>query len=179
MDRLSFAPPTPLPPARAAVDAPSLQAGSVVGGAEIEYYNFDFQDTTYRNEVAKAGDTFTTTCWYDHRGRGSDKIVFGLGSSDEMCIDFIGYWPKSALSVSNQHCGFNDGGGVLIADETGVVDAIERRFGTYMPTTVTSTTASTTARTTATATTTLEIERAAAATPNRIFFLLMIVATAT
>ena len=59
--------------------------GAVVGGSEVEHYDFDYQDMTYRNEIAKAGDSFTTSCWYDHKNRGNEKIVFGLGSSDEMC----------------------------------------------------------------------------------------------
>ena len=59
--------------------------GAVVGGSEVEHYDFDYQDMTYRNEIAKAGDSFTTSCWYDHKNRGNEKILFGLGSSDEMC----------------------------------------------------------------------------------------------
>jgi hypothetical protein len=37
----------------------------------------------------------STTCVYKTHGR---NIVFGLGSDDEMCIDFLFYYPKGALS---------------------------------------------------------------------------------
>ena len=39
---------------------------------------------------------------YDLRDRGHETVVFGLGSSDEMCIDFVGYWSvkKSSLTAA-------------------------------------------------------------------------------
>lgn len=75
--------------------------GKQIGGSEIEHYDFDYQDLTYRNEVAQPGDAFTTTCFYDQRKAktAGRKTVFGLGSDDEMCIDFIGFWPRDALPV--------------------------------------------------------------------------------
>lgn len=60
-----------------------FREGVQIGGAEIEHYDFDYQDVTYRGEVAQPGDSFTTTCFYDtnkakNTGR---KTVFGLGES--------------------------------------------------------------------------------------------------
>ena len=34
-----------------------------VGGSEIEFYDFDYQDITYKNETVLPGDSFTTQCW--------------------------------------------------------------------------------------------------------------------
>ena len=36
-----------------------------------------------------SGDTFVTTCMYD---TGTAQTKFGLGSENEMCVDFLGYW---------------------------------------------------------------------------------------
>ena len=129
----------------------------VVGGSEIEHYDFDYQDVTYRNEVAKAGDSFTTTCWYDHTARGDERVRFGLGSADEMCIDFIGYWPRDALSTQDQYCGHMAGG---TFDKGEAVNSLGRTFGIYVappatePTTSTATTATSITSTTTSSSTT-------------------------
>jgi hypothetical protein len=52
----------------------------------------------------KKGDSFQTRCVYDLRG--DESAVFGLGSEQEMCINFIHYYPVSAmLEESGGYCG--------------------------------------------------------------------------
>jgi hypothetical protein len=53
--------------------------------------------------------------------------VFGLGSNDEMCIDFVGYYPRDAIPASEQRCGYKEGSGKLV--EMVSIDQIHRRFG--------------------------------------------------
>lgn len=60
--------------------------GVQIGGNEIEHFNFDYQDLTYRNEEARPGDSFKTTCFYDTTLSSKDRVRFGQGSDDEMCI---------------------------------------------------------------------------------------------
>lgn len=73
----------------------------------VDYFDFDFQrmnDVAYK---AKRGDSFITKCFYSQT---PDRLVngtqrhFGLGSRDEMCIDFMYYYPK-ITSVPN-YCGY-------------------------------------------------------------------------
>ena len=98
-------------------------SGEEVGGSEIEFYNFNFQDATFRGEPAQAGDKFTTECTYRAAGASTQ---FGLGSSEEMCIDFIGYYPRSALSERNQKCGLGNGGGSVTSQS---ITTIPLKFG--------------------------------------------------
>lgn len=77
--------------------------GKPLGGAKIEFYNSNYQDQIYRNEVAKTGDTFTTSCYFDTKGKDAS---FGPHSADNMCVDFVGYYPAGAIEPSNRYCGY-------------------------------------------------------------------------
>merc|ERR1711935_234619 len=98
-----------------------------IGGSEIEHYDFDYQDLTYRNEVANPGDSFMTTCMYD-KNKGEDGLatVFGPGSEQEMCIDFVGYWARDAISEGNQFCGPDTSGSLALV---GAVESFSRQYG--------------------------------------------------
>jgi len=103
-----------------------LRGGTQVGGSQIEHYDFDYQDMTYRNEVANPGDSFVTTCFYDTSKAKTGSASFGLGSDDEMCIDFVGYWPRDAIPQNRQFCGLNAHGQLT---QSGNIEAVGRKFG--------------------------------------------------
>lgn len=44
------------------------------------------------SQVIEPGDVLITTCTYDSTAR-SNATRFGYGSSDEMCFNFMSYWP--------------------------------------------------------------------------------------
>lgn len=105
-----------------------FRGGELIGGAEIEHFDFAYQDSVYRNAVAVAGDTFRTTCIYD----APAGTRFGLGSDEEMCIDFISYYPRQALppGLGGQSCGLNTAGGALVSPAAGEpVESVGRSFG--------------------------------------------------
>jgi hypothetical protein len=51
---------------------------------------------------------------------------FGLGSEEEMCIDFVGYWPRDALAANNQYCGYKASGSLT---QSGEIASFARQFG--------------------------------------------------
>ena len=81
-----------------------------------DYYDFNRQDavsSTMYNYVTGApsitiepGDHMHTTCWYNNDGRAGAVAShrFGLASNDEMCITFIGYYPRVPLGFG-RYCG--------------------------------------------------------------------------
>lgn len=68
-------------------------AGSVVKRTNsVEYFDFEHQDPTLLETFTIAkGSTLTTRCYFDNIV-GPD-LSFGLGSDQEMCIDFVYYYP--------------------------------------------------------------------------------------
>lgn len=63
----------------------------------IDFWDNGFQqmrddaDLTYK---IKPGDSLQTHCWYNTKGRDSGSAVaFGPATGDEMCMDFIFYYP--------------------------------------------------------------------------------------
>jgi len=58
-----------------------------------DYYDFDFQQTTPMNKTIKRGDRLNTHCIYNSLRR-QNPTKFASGSRDEMCIDFITYYPR-------------------------------------------------------------------------------------
>jgi hypothetical protein len=98
-----------------------------VGRSQVEFYDFDYQDMTYRNEEVQPGDKFVTTCFFDTSKAESGEAKFGLGSDDEMCIDFVGYWPRDALPNDKQFCGYQANGELT---SQGAVETLTRTFGT-------------------------------------------------
>jgi Copper type II ascorbate-dependent monooxygenase, C-terminal domain len=73
----------------------------------VDFYDFNFQTQLLFEKPFEIlpGDRLNTHCIFDTTGRTTDT-EFGAGSQDEMCIDFLMYYPK----VDNaQACGFIDG----------------------------------------------------------------------
>eukprot|EP00299_Pterocystis_sp_00344_P016300 c8177_g1_i2.p1 GENE.c8177_g1_i2~~c8177_g1_i2.p1 ORF type:complete len:531 (+),score=129.00 c8177_g1_i2:35-1594(+) len=94
---------------------------------EVEYYDFAMQQTTeLETLVFKRGDSFKTTCFY----RNDDNTrVFGLGSENEMCIDFVYYYPAQDM-LEGSVCGY-DLGGDLDDSQSDLEDsALDLSFGT-------------------------------------------------
>jgi len=59
----------------------------------VDFWDFDFQQTTMVNRVIKRGDRINTQCMYD----SSNKVnvtTFGLATDSEMCVEFLYYYPK-------------------------------------------------------------------------------------
>lgn len=68
----------------------------------IDYYNFGMQQQTPKNIVLQPGDRINTHCVY--KRDPSRTVVFGEASSDEMCINFLSYYPK--ISQKSPMCGY-------------------------------------------------------------------------
>ena len=70
--------------------------GAKVREGSVEVWEFDQQGNPavqqQRFEI-QPGDSFRTTCYY----RDSSAATFGLGSSEEMCIAFLFYYPRKLL----------------------------------------------------------------------------------
>jgi len=59
----------------------------------IEYYSFDAQQQTRVNYTINPGDKLNVHCIYDTTGR-TTPTFFGVESDDEMCMDFVSYYPR-------------------------------------------------------------------------------------
>ena len=71
-------------------------AGAVIRTDTADYYDFKQSGalapkSTGAGYTISKGDTFAVECWY--KNPGSTARRFGPGSTDEMCIDFIFYYP--------------------------------------------------------------------------------------
>eukprot|EP00475_Leptophrys_vorax_P011106 TRINITY_DN1764_c0_g1_i5.p1 TRINITY_DN1764_c0_g1~~TRINITY_DN1764_c0_g1_i5.p1 ORF type:complete len:573 (-),score=100.51 TRINITY_DN1764_c0_g1_i5:97-1776(-) len=64
----------------------------------IEYYDYGFQQITPVNMVLSPGDHINTHCIYSTTGYSS-PVTFGLATTNEMCIQFIFYYPKVNASA--------------------------------------------------------------------------------
>eukprot|EP01121_Diplochlamys_sp_Union-15-3_P016925 TRINITY_DN5861_c0_g1_i1.p1 TRINITY_DN5861_c0_g1~~TRINITY_DN5861_c0_g1_i1.p1 ORF type:complete len:467 (-),score=66.23 TRINITY_DN5861_c0_g1_i1:27-1427(-) len=58
----------------------------------VDFYSFDFQQNTPMNIEIQPGDRFNIHCAYDSSSRSS-VTKFGESSQDEMCMEFISYYP--------------------------------------------------------------------------------------
>jgi hypothetical protein len=76
----------------------------------VEFYDFGFQQSTSVDYVLKPGDQLHTHCMYNSRSR-SNETLFGGASNDEMCMNFLTYYPALELENINgegtpfQYCG--------------------------------------------------------------------------
>jgi len=63
----------------------------------VQYFDFDHQDPTLivPYEIKK-GDSLKTRCYFNNKNPASKPLHFGLGSDEEMCIDFLYYYPYNA-----------------------------------------------------------------------------------
>ena len=72
----------------------------------IEYYDYGFQEFVPLNFTLMPGDRLQTHCAYDSRSR-SAPTPFGSPSNQEMCMDFVMYYPRVP---DWDFCGFIDFG---------------------------------------------------------------------
>lgn len=72
----------------------------------------------------RPGDSFKTTCYY----KTDENRVFGTGSQDEMCIDFVWYYPKVLPSFCGVR-GFDDGCTAFAKRATMTDSCLGRSFG--------------------------------------------------
>jgi len=67
--------------------------GSLLGYQNrIEFWDFAFQQTTPMNSQILPGDRLNTHCIYNQNPLAPTK--FSIASSDEMCLEYVYYWPK-------------------------------------------------------------------------------------
>ncbi|CAM9974997.1 unnamed protein product [Ascophyllum nodosum] len=90
----------------------------LVHTAEVEYYSFlqagGYVVKTNDSVTIQRGDRFETECYYDTvlSSISQDSVTFGAGSQDEMCIDFMYYYPKQDIPLSGA-CGIEACGGFM------------------------------------------------------------------
>lgn len=70
--------------------------------ARNDFWDHNFQLTTPVAYKLEAGDELRTTCI--NHAREGEGLKWGLASDDEMCIDFLYYWPR--LFGKSNECGF-------------------------------------------------------------------------
>lgn len=103
------------------------RVGEVVVNKRIEYYVWDRQANIEGQYVIKPGDEITTRCSYSNHNASR---TFGLASADEMCIDFLVYYPRIPsftacdLSDDSLYTGMYTGYTVLSSESD-----LERTFG--------------------------------------------------
>lgn len=73
--------------------------GNIVDRWTTDFYDFNFQTPVFTNLTIKPGDQFSTGCGFNSGNRtahppSTPSGNWGLGSNDEMCIDFMVYYPR-------------------------------------------------------------------------------------
>eukprot|EP00039_Didymoeca_costata_P018813 m.335073 g.335073 ORF g.335073 m.335073 type:complete len:531 (-) comp17509_c0_seq1:1350-2942(-) len=94
--------------------------GELVRMDSVEFYDFQYQDSTWMNWTALPGDRLVLECEYDN----VKDVVWGLDSDNEMCIDFISAYPRS--NFNSLYCGYKSGG---VFVEEAKLSSIRRSFG--------------------------------------------------
>jgi len=75
----------------------------------IEYYQFNFQDYIPMNRTIYPGDRINTICIYDTTTK-TTPVYFGSSSSDEMCLEFVAYYPLLKVNgIQFSSCGSERG----------------------------------------------------------------------
>ena len=75
-----------------------LRDGDVVRFGSIDFWEFDQNGNAAVQQdpfVIKPGDSFRTSCYFN----ANDDTVFGLSSSEEMCMAFLYYFPRKTVPV--------------------------------------------------------------------------------
>jgi len=62
----------------------------------VEYWDFKFQDFPRFKTVIKRGDRINTHCVFD-TSTINRTVKFGSASSDEMCLEFVAYYPRLTI----------------------------------------------------------------------------------
>jgi len=75
-------------------------AGNKTITNRIDFWSFGFQQQTNVNYTIKRGDRINTHCVY-HR-QPDRQVIMGKGSTDEMCLETVAYYPK----IPGVACGF-------------------------------------------------------------------------
>jgi len=75
--------------------------GSEILLNRVEYYQFELQRITPKNIEIFPGDRISVHCVYNRKKDNDTR--FGEASTDEMCIHYLFYYPRSNDNV----CGFN------------------------------------------------------------------------
>ncbi|CBJ33480.1 conserved unknown protein [Ectocarpus siliculosus] len=103
--------------------------------AEVEYYSVlqagGHLVTNNETITIRKGDRFTTECMYDTSlsSVSSANVTFGLGSEQEMCIDFVFYYPDQRMPDTGA-CGVGAcDGGVLGYSQLEADSDFNRTFG--------------------------------------------------
>merc|ERR1712136_693437 len=96
---------------------------TLLGTHEAEYYRFETQHTALMKEsiVVPPGSHLVTTCTLDT----PSTVEFSLGSTDEMCIHFLLYYPAQDHPYGSL-CGQEICGGL---DNVSVPETVIRSFG--------------------------------------------------
>lgn len=88
----------------------------------IDYWDNSFQqmrdDDDFKFQI-KPGDSLQTHCYYNTKGRATGSAIpFGPATGDEMCMDFLFYYPAQYRNTDTNgqsqlfaFCGFMDNGG--------------------------------------------------------------------
>eukprot|EP00903_Cladosiphon_okamuranus_P022592 g20787.t1 len=108
----------------------------LIHSAEVEYYSFLQAGGHYvytdGTATIEKGDRFETECFYDTAlsSVDSENVKWGFGSEDEMCFDFVAYYPNQNIPSSGS-CGYLACGGALLhAAELDADSDFNRTFGT-------------------------------------------------
>jgi hypothetical protein len=67
----------------------------------IDFWDFGLQQMTPEEHTIEPGDRISTHCIYQQQ---SADVIFGESSSEEMCIQFVYYYPRSASGFG--FCGY-------------------------------------------------------------------------
>ena len=86
-----------------------IRAGQVVRLGEVQFWDFAQQASLVQEQFKiLPGDSFRTKCSYN----AINGEVFGLGSSAEMCIAFLYYYPRKTVTSSSGEIPFVCGYGL-------------------------------------------------------------------
>lgn len=84
----------------AAITTEVFRDDMLVGSIVKDPFDFNMQSFQPTDVTIAPGDRITTTCVYDSTGRGS-QTSGGVASDEEMCINFLMYYP----AVASEKCG--------------------------------------------------------------------------
>lgn len=71
-----------------------------------EFYSYDFQQQTPQNVTIRPGDLLNLHCIFDSSHQTS-PTSFGVESTQEMCMDFVSYYPKMLIKNRDfAYCGY-------------------------------------------------------------------------
>jgi hypothetical protein len=88
--------------------------GNLMHTSSAQFFDFEQQGSQQALQQpyeVLPGDSFKVECWY--RNGNAQNRTFGLGSSNEMCISFLFYYPRVNLGSDfgdfPWYCGFGFG----------------------------------------------------------------------